>query len=167
MRLLIYPNNALCKPATSDGSEYSEKEKRAIESQMFQIMTSNRGVGLAATQVGLNLRMFVWMHSGFQFVVWNPVLGKLNGCVESTEGCLSLPGVTVTLQRAISSQLSGFTKSGKTIKMIGDASVTRIWQHEMDHLDGKLIIDDMSREDTVKNRGVLKRLLMDSTTGNG
>lgn len=167
MQLVIYPNNPLFMPATVDGSGYNEKEKRAIESEMFQIMASKEGVGLAATQVGLNLRMFVWKQDGFQFAVWNPILRKLDGRVESTEGCLSLPGVTVTLQRAISSQLAGFTKSGKLIKMNGNISVTRIWQHEIDHLDGKLIIDHMSREDTLKNRGVLRTLLRDSVTDKG
>jgi peptide deformylase len=131
---------------------------------MFRIMNKYGGVGLAAPQVGLDLRIFVWRHDGLDQAIWNPILSGVSGNMESTEGCLSLPHVSVTLQRATSSVLSGFAASGRPIRFVGDSNTTRIWQHEIDHLDGKLIIDNMSRQETVANREAMRTLLKNVVT---
>jgi len=158
MQLVRYPAPGLLKLCVDLGSE-DEKERRMLASEMFSIMNASGGVGLAAPQVGLNTRMFVWNQNGFGQAIWNPVLSCLSGCMESTEGCLSLPKVNVTLQRATSSIMTGEGINGKPLKILGDATTTRIWQHEVDHLDGILIIDDMSLDDRNTNRDALRTLL--------
>lgn len=157
MQLIYYPNPILstkCQPAINPPIKQSiENLKRrlaprswseAFASEMWKIMHENNGVGLAAPQVGLNIRMFVWKHSGRNQAIWNPELSNISGCVTSAERCLSLPKVTyVTIQRATSSILTGTGLNGKPLRFIGDAVTTQIWQHEIDHLDGKLIIDEL------------------------
>jgi len=121
-------------------------------------MTENKGVGLAATQVGLKIRMFVWKQYGVNRAIWNPTLSQTKGSMESIEGCLSLPKVSVTLQRATSCVLRGTGVDGLQFELRGTEDTTRIWQHEIDHLDGKLIIDNMNRNETISNKKALKRL---------
>jgi len=156
--LIIYPNPILlqkCVPAPAG----SAKERATLVTEMWKIMQRHGGVGLAAPQVSLNICMFVWLHGGSPQAIWNPVLSCISGCIESTEGCLSLPKVNVTLQRATSSILAGEGINGRPLKFIGDENTTRIWQHEIDHLDGKLIINNMGRDDTLANRDALRTLL--------
>ena len=158
MRLIYYPDPKLLIKCIEAPKE-SSKDRARLASKMWKIMRKNRGIGLAATQVGLNIRMFVWIHNGEQQAIWNPILNCVSGCAESTEGCLSLPGVSVTMQRATSSVMDGTGLNGRPLKFIGNATTTRIWQHEIDHLDGKLIIDEMSLDDKNANRNALRTLL--------
>ena len=158
MRLIYYPDPRLLATCV-EAPKQSQDERARLAARMWKIMRKNRGVGLAAPQVGLNIRMFVWSHGGQDQAIWNPVLSCVSGCIESTEGCLSLPKVNVTLQRATSSILAGEGLNGKPLRFIGDGNTTRIWQHEIDHLDGKLIIDNMGRDDTLANRDALRTLL--------
>jgi len=166
MELIFYPSLTLlekCEPVPDFGKGQRRKDRLDLANMMFNIMRKNNGAGLAAPQVGLNIRMFVCNIGGGRSVnnhaIWNPVLNEIEGCVESTEGCLSIPGVSVTLTRATSSVLSGTGVNCKPVMFVGDAAMTRIWQHEIDHLDGKLIIDNMSHDDAVKNRKAMKSLL--------
>ena len=167
MQLVYYPDERLsrvCIPA----QEFSELgvAKRAtvrdrrikLSVDMWKIMEDNNGVGLAAPQVGLNHRMFVWRYNHANCAVWNPILTWLEGEEEAVEGCLSLPGISVVVKRAKASTLSGTGEDGSPFCMIGNSILTRIWQHEIDHLDGKLIIDNMNRNETISNRKALKRL---------
>lgn len=169
MQLIYYPNPILfkqCIAIPDSRRDQTPKNRLAITTVMWHIMHKNHGVGLASPQVGLNIRMFVWNSRGGQIyhnqAIWNPILNCVSGCVESTEGCLSLPKVNVTLQRATSSILTGTGFDGEPLRFIGDSIMTRIWQHEIDHLDGKLIIDNMSLEDRSKNRDALRTLLKNS-----
>ena len=130
---------------------------------------NNNGVGLAAPQVGLNIRMFVWKHYGYNFAIWDPILTWLDGEQKSVEGCLSLPKVQVTIKRATGSDLTGSHlirypnyEISDNIKLFGDSDITRIWEHEIDHLDGKLIIDNMTHDEQVSNRPALSILLKKS-----
>lgn len=180
MQLIYYPNNLLlekCHPVKEvdyrgsniDAEKYlyyydTSFKKKIIEdrvrlaTKMWKIMRKNRGAGLAAPQVGLNIRMFVWKHNE-EHAIWNPTISCLSGSSESVEGCLSLPKVAVKMQRETSSVLTGTDINGKPLRLIGDINTTRIWLHEIDHLDGKLIIDNMSHEDNINNRDALRTLL--------
>jgi len=158
MQLIHYPDPRLL--VICDPNNFTiTKDRKILAGYMFKIMNTNKGVGLAAPQVGLNLRMFVWNQNGFGQAIWNPILSYLSGNIESTEGCLSIPGVNVNMQRAVSSILSGEGMNGKKLRFIGGKKTTPIWQHEIDHLDGKLIIDNMSRDDTIANKEALRELL--------
>lgn len=169
MQLVYYPDPRLLKVcaetlvATYLKSNTKFKQERVrMATKMWLIMRKKRGVGLAATQVGSNIRMFVFKSNGYNHTIWNPVLSCVSGSHESIEGCLSLPNINVMVQRATSSILTGQGLNGLPLQFIGDPIMTRIWQHEIDHLDGKLIIDNMSREETLSNKEALRLLL--STT---
>jgi len=172
MSLIYYPDLALLKkcksvPNTDKSQQHIICYRLELAKAMWKIMDHHGGVGLAAPQVGLNIRMFVWKHYGINLAIWNPILTWLDGEIESTEGCLSLPNVQVTIKRATKSDLSGSHIQGlpnrnnvsSKIKLFGDSSITRIWQHEIDHLDGKLIIDNMNRQERITNRDAMQTLL--------
>lgn len=162
MQLIVYPDPILferCKEVPNSGAGQSPKERASLAAAMWKIMDKNRGVGLAAPQVGLNMRMFVWKQYEANFAIWNPIVGGVFGISESIEGCLSLPGITVTKERSTISQIFGTDIDGKPCNYNGLEFQTRIWRHEIDHLNGQLIIDNMSHEDSVANRDALKKLL--------
>jgi len=116
--------------------------------QMFEIMYEHRGVGLAANQVNLPLRLFVAnpsgeKDSGQELVFLNPVIQKATGTIEAEEGCLSLPGLHGTVKRNKTVQVNAYSMDGKEINLKVDGFLSRIIQHEVDHLDGVLFIDRM------------------------
>jgi peptide deformylase len=144
MQLITYPNPKLrvkCNPIND--KNVKTKHRLELARQMWDIMFEKGGVGLAAPQVGLCIRMFIWKNVGSCKAIWNPILSRISGNIKSIEGCLSLPGITVSKQRATSSVLQGQSFNGVQMYFTGDATITRVWQHEIDHLDGKLIIDNM------------------------
>lgn len=161
MQLVYYPDPRLLVKCNEYDSSIKEsvKKRRMMRSEMFRIMEKHNGAGLASPQVGMNVRMFSWKDKGICQIIWNPVLKSVDGQQNSIEGCLSLPGATVTMIRGTSSILIGIGINNLPLQFIGDAHATRIWQHEIDHLDGKLIIDNMTPEETSENKGTLRRLL--------
>ena len=140
INLKYYPDSILrqkCIPVNMD-----TYDRLSLATEMWKIMHDNKGIGLAAPQVGLNIRMFVWTHLGKDMAIWNPKFTQLSNYKQSrTEGCLSLPETNVSVPRSISSTLTGYGINKEKLFCIGDNNLTRIWQHEIDHLDGKLIID--------------------------
>ncbi|MEZ6135297.1 MAG: peptide deformylase [Pirellulaceae bacterium] len=121
-------------------------ELRAIAERMIQLMYEFRGVGLAATQVNLPLRMFVMNSSGHQgegeeLVMINPVVSRPRSNEEAEEGCLSLPGIHANVVRAKTIRINAFDLSGNEIIQDVTGYEARIIQHEVDHLDGTLFID--------------------------
>lgn len=159
LRIIKYPDprlRATCKPvATFDAS------LPALAKRMLELMHDCKGVGLAAPQVGLPLRLFVCNPTGEPSddrVFVNPRLEDLQGLVEAEEGCLSIPEVTVDVRRAESCTINAHDLEGHPIEARGTELVARCWQHECDHLDGRLIIDQMSETDKIANRRVLKTL---------
>lgn len=177
MQLIYYPNPILSKPCKSvpnSGVDQKIKDRSALAVAMWKIMNDNNGVGLAAPQVGLNIHMFVWSQKGHNMAIWNPKLSWLSGEIDSVEGCLSLPGVQITIKRATKCTLSGtymeglpdpkdkptyYHGIGEGIIMFGDFVTTRIFQHEIDHLNGKLIIDNMNYKNLIANQDAIKELL--------
>jgi peptide deformylase len=128
---------------------------------MFHLMRQEQGVGLAAPQLGISLRMFVCNATGEpqdDMVVVNPRFLEMNGAEEAHEGCLSLPGVTVDVRRAKSVVLDANDIHGHEVRLAAEDLPARIWQHETDHLDGKLILDYMSPSDEIANRRAIKQL---------
>lgn len=162
MQLVYYPDPRLLVRCHEYDSSIKEsiKKRRMMRAEMFRVMEKHNGAGLAAPQVGMNVRMFVWKeNNSICQIILNPVLKSVAGQQNSIEGCLSLPGVTVTMTRGTSSVLTGIGINNLPLQFIGDAHTTKIWQHEIDHLDGKLIIDNMTPEETRENKGTLRRLL--------
>ena len=119
---------------------------RLVE-RMTALMHDANGVGLAATQVGVLQRVFVFTLDGEDRVVVNPVLAKTSKETEvDEEGCLSLRGVQVPVERPASVTIEGAGAVGEPVSFELESPSSRIVQHELDHLDGVLIIDRTDHE---------------------
>jgi peptide deformylase len=111
---------------------------------MFDAMRAKAAVGLAANQIGVDARVFVYQVNGTSGVVINPEIGNLEGTASFEEGCLSLPGIRATLERPASLVVLGVDVNGAEICFDADGFLARVIQHEMDHLDGVLILDRLA-----------------------
>lgn len=149
----------LCAPVNTFDDGLARLARRLLE-----LMRAANGIGLAAPQAGVPVRLFVCNvtgEPGDDHIFVNPTLTDLEGRVEGEEGCLSIPDVTVRVQRARSCRIHAVDTAGRPIEMAGEDLLARCWQHECDHLDGRLIIDYMSEGDRLANRKHLKRLESD------
>ena len=115
---------------------------------MIQTMYDAPGIGLAAPQVGVSLRLFVVDVSGGReaqalMTFINPEMIKREGRIQEDEGCLSLPGVYGPTPRATHVIMRGMNRSGETFEVEGEGLLARAFQHEMDHLQGMLFFNRM------------------------
>ena len=126
--------------------EFDESLERLAE-EMLQTMREHDGVGLAATQVGRLKRVLVAALEDEEYVIVNPTIEQKSGDpVPDTEGCLSIPEIQVEVERPTNVVVSGFDTNGLAIKLEVEGLLARIIQHEVDHLDGILILDRTDRE---------------------
>jgi peptide deformylase len=127
---------------------------KALIPAMFDLMYAEPGIGLAAPQVGVSLRLTVidvpLDGKSRPMVLINPKFEEKKGRVESTEGCLSVPGISVTVARAASVRVSALNEHGFPVTVQADGLLARCLQHELDHLDGVLMIDRLGILDRVK-----------------
>ena len=136
-----------------DFGRYSKEEVSSLVSRMRKIMEEANGIGLAANQIGLSERVFVAKWDDKFYAVFNPKLSKPSREKEEIEeGCLSIPGKYGTVKRPASIFLAGENSSGKKIKIKAWDMLARIFQHEVDHLDGKLYVDRMSKFQKLESR---------------
>ncbi len=113
----------------------------ALVEQMERIMRAANGVGLAAPQLGILQRIFVYdAGDGFQAIINPKILGR-KGEQIGVEGCLSIPGLQGDVTRAEEVVVKGSDQFGKPVRIRGDGLTARVIQHENDHLDGVLFID--------------------------
>lgn len=128
--------------------ETFDRAVRALADDMFETMYDAPGVGLAAPQVGLSLRLFVFDDGqGAKGAVANPVITHLDGDQVEEEGCLSIPGVYRPTARAMRVRIEGRDLWGDPWAMEGEELLARIFQHETDHLNGTLFIDRLDEAD--------------------
>jgi peptide deformylase len=125
-------------------------EIRALAADMIETMYADKGIGLAAPQVGESIRLITVDLSGPDKredprVYVNPVLSNLEGEVESEEGCLSVVGYRTTVTRAERLHLSATDLDGNPVEMDADDLMAICLQHEVDHLNGVLFIDKISK----------------------
>lgn len=115
----------------------------ALVEAMFETMYAAPGVGLAAPQVGVGLRVFVYDCPGWPpGVVVDPVLERFPGeLLEELEGCLSVPGLEHPTPRASRVRVTGVDVRGEPVEVEGEDLLARCLQHEVDHLDGLLYLD--------------------------
>lgn len=159
LTIIKFPDPRLRKPTRP--IEVIDERVTRLAQRMLALMKEASGIGLAAPQVGLSWRMFVCNTTGEPGdaqVFVNPRLTNMVGSIESEEGCLSIPGVTVKVRRAARVTLIATDLEGRLVeRTVGDL-LARCWQHEIDHLDGRLIIDRMSEADRIATRKALKQL---------
>jgi len=135
------------KTVAFDFKKFTHKEVSDLVVRMRRIMHTANGIGLSANQIGLDFAVFVAevpdAQGGTKFyAVFNPKLEKISKeTVIFEEGCLSVPGKWGDVSRAETIILSGFNKIGKPVKVKAWGLLARVFQHEMDHLSGKLFID--------------------------
>jgi peptide deformylase len=126
--------------------DFDDDLLRLVE-RMTILMHEAQGVGLAATQVGVLRRLFVFSDDGEDRVIVNPVITTSSKDTASEdEGCLSLREVNVLVDRASSVTIEGVDEHGEPVKLELDGHPARVVQHELDHLDGVLIIDRTNDE---------------------
>ena len=140
--------------------DFDESLKRLAE-DMIRIMRANEGVGLAANQIGHLKRIFVASYEDEEFAIVNPVIEeKSENTEKDVEGCLSLPEIRVEVERPFAVTVSGKDPSGAPVRVKAEGLLARIFQHEIDHLDGILILDRTDRESRKDAlREIRKRLL--------
>jgi peptide deformylase len=126
---------------------------------MLETMYDAPGVGLAAPQVGINRRLIVvdvtsGEEQGRSMVLVNPELVESNGVQKGEEGCLSIPGFTAVVQRPMNVKVKAMDLDGNTIEVDAEDLEARVLCHEIDHLDGVLYLDRISRlkKDLIKRK---------------
>ena len=159
LKIVYWPDPRLLK--VSARVESFDERLRTLAGRMFELMREHKGVGLAAPQVGINLRLFVMNATGDpkdDRVYVNPELSAPEGEEEAEEGCLSLPGIHVDVLRCKGLHIVAQDLEGKQFEQTEAGYVARIWQHEIDHLNGKLLTDWMGPLQKLAHRKTLKEL---------
>ena len=124
-----------------------DKELRELVKDLTETMLNAPGAGLAAPQIGVPLRVFVWDVDGELGHLINPSLDLSSEMQDGDEGCLSFPDLVYPTPRALRAVAKGFNMHGEPIVVEGTELLARALQHETDHLDGILFIDRLSEED--------------------
>jgi peptide deformylase len=144
------------KQPTLPVTEFDDRLQK-LAGLMFAVMDREEGVGLAAPQVGVRTRIMVWRHPerpDERYVFVNPRIVERSDAVKvDTEGCLSVPGCTVPVERAEEIVVEAEDLAGDELRMELAGLMARIVQHEVDHLEGRLILDRTTAEE---RRRVLK-----------
>lgn len=123
---------------------------------MIATMYEAPGVGLAANQVGVQKRLFVYDKGDGPIVVVNPSIVESDGEWTYLEGCLSVPGLSWEITRANAVHLVGFDLDGNEISVEADEFEGRIFQHEMDHLNGVLLIERLDADQRKEAKKILR-----------
>jgi peptide deformylase len=160
----IYPDPVLrvdCRPVSDFGPEL-----RKLAADMIETMHAAPGVGLAAPQIGVDLRIAVIDLSVGEdpkqvWVIVNPEIVESSGSVAGEEGCLSLPGITDKVDRPGSVLIRALDLDGKPIEIRADEWLARAFCHEIDHLHGVLFVDHLRGLRKERARRQLKKLAAD------
>ncbi|MCA9078554.1 MAG: peptide deformylase [Planctomycetaceae bacterium] len=148
MEIVHYPHPAL-RWKSSDVTRIDASLRETV-GQMFELMYEAQGIGLAANQVALPLRLFIMNPTGdpneseSEFVFINPEITSRKGSVLGEEGCLSLPELYAEVRRADEITVEAYDLDGQGFELKIDDLPSRVIQHESDHLDGVLFIDRIS-----------------------
>lgn len=152
-KIVEYPNPILSSPATAV-TEFGPELEQLVQ-DMFETMTAEKGIGLAANQVGVGQRVLVVGGPELKddtYALVNPKVLGVWDLTKAEEGCLSLPGLRVDVTRPEGVQVEYQTVTGRTLVMGASGLLARAILHEIDHLNGVMIIDHVA--------GVKRTLLM-------
>lgn len=159
LKIVHYPHETLKQKSSRIEKIDTNIEKLALK--MIELMHQHKGVGLAGNQVAVPLRIFIanpTFEEGKDLIFINPEILEVADWNESEEGCLSVPQINVNIRRRKKVIISAIDLSGKAVEIVADQLLARIVQHEIDHLDGKTIIDRMSKLARLTNRKQIKYL---------
>jgi peptide deformylase len=137
--LRLFPDAVLRKTARPLGCSNAQVEVLARD--MLALMQARRGIGLAAPQIGLPVRLIVADIGDGPVCLVDPALAPAGPDEAMEEGCLSLPGIAVEVKRAAAVEARGLDPAGRPLHFKAQGLLARVLQHEVDHLDGILIID--------------------------
>lgn len=165
MKILNYPHPALRAKARPVAT--LDKDVVAAAGAMLDLMYQNEGLGLAAQQVGLDYQLLVINFAGDpeqkdrEVVAINPVILDTKGAVKDREGCLSFPGLYQDIRRAKAVRVQYYDLTGQAKEMTCTNLAARVWQHEIDHLNGVLFIDKMGPLARLSSRKDLEQYVAD------
>jgi peptide deformylase len=142
-KITEYPEEVLAKP----GQPVTEFDAglAALCADMFDTMYDAEGVGLAAPQIGLNLRLFVMDCEGIKLIAANPEIVANEGEQSSSEGCLSVGKVPAVVIRPQKARLRAQNEKGEWFEREAEGYAARAFMHETDHCNGKLFIDHLPK----------------------
>lgn len=157
LKIVKYPDPILKK--NSEEVQKGDQSLRSLIPQMIEAMQGNQGIGLAAPQVGILKQIIVVTEGEESHVFLNPrIIKQSKEKEQDEEGCLSLPGLFVKVLRSKQVQVTAQTINGQEIQIKAKGLGARIFQHEIDHIKGKLIIHHISPLTRWKLRNQLKNL---------
>ena len=151
-KITEYPEKVLAEVGKSVTK--FDKELEDLCADMFETMYDAEGVGLAAPQIGLNLRLFVMDCDGVKLIAANPEIVGTEGEQSSQEGCLSLGKVPAVVVRPMKARLKAQDVKGEWFEREATGYAARAFMHETDHCDGKLFIDHLGK---LRREMVVKR----------
>jgi peptide deformylase len=165
IRPILRYGESLLHQYAADVASVDDEEIQRLVDDMIETMYAAPGVGLAATQIGLPIRLFVidlslGRRPSDLIVMINPAFVEREGMQLEEEGCLSVPGFNATVVRPARVVVRGLDRSGNEQTLEGRELLARAFQHEMDHLDGTLFVDRLrgiKRELIVRKIQKLKR----------
>ena len=138
---------------------------RRLIKDMIDTMRDAPGVGLAAPQVGVMERIFVWEVEEEHGALINPeIVKRSRKRITEEEGCLSLPGLVYPVERNYEVRVRALDENGNEIEIVGDDLLARVFQHEIDHLDGVLFIDHLTEADRKEALATLREQALGLTT---
>jgi len=145
--IVLYPDPVLLRP--TDPVEHFDDELRELVRDMVETMHASAGVGLAANQVGVPLRLFIMDLSGGESpddlkVFANPEITATRGSQFGEEGCLSFPDVTLDVERAQGVTVAARDENGEPFTFEAEGLLARAVQHECEHLDGQVFLRNLS-----------------------
>ncbi|MDO5563214.1 MAG: peptide deformylase [Synergistaceae bacterium] len=155
-----YPAPVLREP-TETIHEFDGELKKLVE-DMWETMYASDGIGLAAPQVGVPKKVIVIDYNGEKYALVNPEIISREGSVTNEEGCLSFPGIYVNVDAPERMDVRYCDESGEAREISVDGFLACVFSHEIDHLNGRLLIDRVS---PLRRQFMKKRLAKDAKSG--
>lgn len=143
-------------------AEIDGKVARLVDDMFDVLYESDSGIGLAAPQIGVQKQIFVWDMDEEPMVVINPEIVESSGEWVYDEGCLSIPGLYVEMLRPNHVLMRGLDLDGNTIEIEASELAGRLFQHEIDHLNGVLMFDRMTPEQRKEALAEYRRITEDA-----
>jgi peptide deformylase len=150
LRKIITSENPILRQKAKKVHRFDPSLQKLVD-DMFETMHDANGVGLAAPQIAMSIRVFVAEYEDRKVALFNPEIVKAEGEVLGTEGCLSIPGYAGdNIRRALKVVVKGQDVRGKSIRINAEGWFARILQHEIDHLNGVLFTDRLDRPEDLR-----------------